>query len=150
MRVIAIAFLSGLMFGAGLMVSGMSDPAKVLGFLDLAGRWDPSLAFVMAGAIAIAGVCFAVARRRARSWLGEAMQIPGKAPVTMRLVVGSAMFGIGWAMAGFCPGPALVAVAAGVPKAWGFLAAMLAGMRVFDARADRTAAMPAPPAAKSD
>ncbi|MHA6845990.1 DUF6691 family protein [Ralstonia syzygii] len=128
-----IAWAAGLLFGAGLMVSGMASPAKVLGFLDLAGHWDPSLAFVMAGAILVGAIAFFTARRRRRSVLGLPVQLPAGTGVTARLVLGSAAFGIGWGLAGFCPGPALVALGAGAPKAWGFVAAMLAGMAVFGA-----------------
>jgi uncharacterized membrane protein YedE/YeeE len=128
---IVIALVAGLLFGAGLIVSGMANPAKVLGFLDLFGQWDPSLAFVMAGAIAVGVIAFFVAGRRGRSWLGTPIQLPSATGVTARLVLGSAVFGIGWGLAGFCPGPALVALGAGVPKAVGFVAAMLAGMAVF-------------------
>ncbi|WP_027779120.1 DUF6691 family protein [Paraburkholderia caledonica] len=127
-----VAMFSGLLFGVGLMVSGMANPAKVLGFLDLAGRWDPSLALVMAGAIAVGAIAFLYAKRRKKSLLGLPMQIPANANVTLRLVLGSAVFGVGWGLAGFCPGPALVALGAGLPKAWGFVAAMLAGMAVFE------------------
>ncbi|MCQ9372070.1 hypothetical protein NQ024_12660, partial [Corynebacterium sp. 35RC1] len=105
---IVIALVAGLLFGAGLIVSGMANPAKVLGFLDLFGQWDPSLAFVMAGAIAVGVIAFFVARRRGRSWLGTPIQLPSATGVTARLVLGSAVFGIGWGLAGFCPGPALV------------------------------------------
>ncbi|EIM94714.1 hypothetical protein WQE_42729 [Paraburkholderia hospita] len=126
------ALLAGLLFGVGLMVSGMANPAKVLGFLDLAGRWDPSLAFVMAGAIAVGSLAFFAARRRDRSYLGLPMQLPVSTAITPRLVLGSAAFGIGWGLAGFCPGPALVALGAGYPKAIGFVAAMVAGMAVFE------------------
>ncbi|MEM5367043.1 YeeE/YedE family protein [Paraburkholderia azotifigens] len=126
------ALLAGLLFGVGLMVSGMANPAKVQGFLDLAGRWDPSLAFVMAGAIAVGSLAFFAARRRDRSYLGLPMQLPVSTAITPRLVLGSAAFGIGWGLAGFCPGPALVALGAGYPKAVGFVAAMVAGMAVFE------------------
>lgn len=126
------ALVSGLLFGIGLMVSGMANPAKVLGFLDIAGHWDPSLAFVMAGAIAVGLIAFRLAKRRSRSLLGLPMQIPPGSAVTLRLVLGSALFGVGWGLAGFCPGPALVALGSGFPKAWGFVAAMLAGMAVFE------------------
>lgn len=126
------ALFAGLVFGIGLMLSGMSNPAKVQGFLDLAGRWDPSLAFVMAGAIAVGVVAFAIAGRRSRSFLGLPMQLPTASVVTPRLVLGSAAFGIGWGLAGFCPGPALVALGAGYPKALGFVAAMVVGMLVFE------------------
>ncbi|MEI6001204.1 YeeE/YedE family protein [Paraburkholderia bengalensis] len=126
------ALLAGLLFGVGLMVSGMANPAKVQGFLDLAGRWDPSLAFVMAGAIAVGSLAFFAARRRDRSYLGLPMQLPVSTAITPRLVLGSVVFGIGWGLAGFCPGPALVALGAGYPKAVGFVAAMVAGMAVFE------------------
>ncbi|CAG9182301.1 DUF6691 family protein [Cupriavidus pinatubonensis] len=135
------ALLAGLLFGIGLMVSGMANPAKVQGFLDLAGRWDPSLAFVMAGAIAIGLVAFLIAKRRKRSWLGLPMQLPATTAVTVRLVLGSAVFGIGWGIAGFCPGPALVALGAGYPKAIGFVTAMVAGMIVFEVVERATATM---------
>ena len=126
------ALLAGLLFGIGLMVSGMANPAKVLGFLDLAGRWDPSLAFVMVGAIAIGSVAFLLAKCRQRSLLGLPMQLPTNTVITPRLLIGSALFGIGWGTAGFCPGPALVALGAGYPKAIGFVLAMAAGMLVFE------------------
>lgn len=126
------ALLAGLLFGLGLMISGMANPAKVQGFLDLAGRWDPSLAFVMIGAIAVGSLAFFIAKRRKRSFLGLSMQLPASTVVTLRLVLGSASFGIGWGLAGFCPGPALVALGAGYPKAIGFVAAMVAGMVVFE------------------
>ncbi|MFM0038528.1 YeeE/YedE thiosulfate transporter family protein [Paraburkholderia strydomiana] len=126
------AFFSGLLFGVGLITSGMANAAKVLGFLDIAGKWDPSLAFVMLGAIAIGTVAFLFAKRRKKSLLGLPMQIPADSPVTLRLVLGSAVFGVGWGLAGFCPGPALVALGAGFPKAWAFVVAMLAGMAVFE------------------
>ena len=126
------SFLAGLVFGLGLIVSGMANPAKVLGFLDLGGRWDPSLAFVMAGAIAVGTVAFAVARRRTRSLLGAAMRLPSLRSIDRRLIVGSVLFGIGWGIAGFCPGPALVAVGMGQAKALVFVIAMLVGMGVFE------------------
>jgi len=126
------ALLAGLLFGIGLMVSGMATPAKVLSFLDLAGRWDPSLAFVMAGAIAVGSMAFFVANRRNSSLLGAPMQLPAGTAITSRLIFGSAVFGIGWGLAGFCPGPALIALGAGYPKAVGFVAAMIAGMVIFE------------------
>jgi len=126
------ALLAGLLFGVGLMVSGMANPGKVLGFLDLAGTWDPSLAFVMAGAIVIGSFAFFIAKRRRRSFLGLPVQLPASTTVTLRLVLGSAAFGVGWGLAGFCPGPALVALGAGYPKAVGFVVAMIAGMVVFE------------------
>lgn len=126
------ALFAGLLFGLGLMVSGMADPAKVLGFLDLFGAWDPSLIFVMVGAILLGAPAFFLVRRRRLSLLGLPVQIPAAASITVRLIAGSAVFGIGWGLAGFCPGPALVSAAAGYPKAIGFVAAMIAGMLVFD------------------
>ncbi|MGA7782818.1 MAG: YeeE/YedE family protein [Paraburkholderia sp.] len=126
------ALLAGLLFGIGLIVSGMANPTKVQGFLDLAGRWDPSLAFVMAGAIAVASLAFLIARRRKRSFLGLPVKLPTITTVTPRLILGSAAFGVGWGLAGFCPGPALVALGAGYPKAVGFVAAMIAGMVIFE------------------
>lgn len=129
---IIVSFASGLLFGLGLMLSGMADPAKVLGFLDLAGNWDPSLAFVMIGAIGVGVFAFAVARRRKSSWLSLPMQLPTATGITPRLLAGSALFGIGWGVAGFCPGPALVALGMGEGKAIAFVLAMLAGMLVFE------------------
>jgi uncharacterized protein len=130
--VLATALLAGLVFGIGLIVSGMADPAKVLGFLDLAGAWDPSLALVMAGAIAVGAAAFAIAGRRSHSLLGEPMKLPATRPIDRRLVVGSLLFGIGWGIAGFCPGPALVALGMGQVKAAMFVLAMLAGMLLFE------------------
>ncbi|MFG6490373.1 DUF6691 family protein [Roseateles sp. BYS78W] len=126
------ALLAGLVFGLGLILSGMASPAKVLGFLDLAGSWDPSLALVMVGAIAVGLVAFAIARRRTTTLLGVRLWLPTVTAIDRRLVVGSLLFGIGWGLAGFCPGPALVALGMGVPKAVVFVAAMLAGMGLFE------------------
>ncbi|BEU96684.1 YeeE/YedE family protein [Acidovorax sp. DW039] len=125
-------FVAGLLFGMGLLLSGMTDPSKVLGFLDVAGVWDPSLAFVMGGAVLVGLLAFAVAKRRSRSLLGAAMQLPTSRALDRRLVLGSLVFGVGWGMAGFCPGPALVSAATGQPKAVLFVLAMLAGMAVFE------------------
>ena len=127
------AFAAGLVFGIGLIVSGMTDPGKVIGFLDVAGRWDPSLAFVMGGAILVGYFSFAAAGKRARTFLGGAMQLPTGRDIDARLVAGSTVFGIGWGLAGFCPGPALVALGAGIDQAALFVAAMLAGMVIYDA-----------------
>jgi uncharacterized protein len=129
---IVTALVAGLLFGIGLIVSGMADPSKVLGFLDLAGAWDPSLAFVMTGAIAVGLVAFAVARRRRRSLIGLEMKLPASATVDRRLVGGSLLFGVGWGIAGLCPGPGLVALGMGKPKAAVFVLAMLAGMGIFE------------------
>ncbi len=126
------SLLAGLLFGLGLIVSGMANPAKVLGFLDIAGRWDPSLAFVMAGAIAVGSVAFAVARRRQTALLGGALMLPPARGIDRRLLGGSLLFGIGWGLAGFCPGPAWVALGMGESKAVLFVAAMLLGMGAFE------------------
>jgi hypothetical protein len=126
------SLLAGLVFGIGLMVSGMANPAKVLGFLDLFGRWDPSLALVMGGAVAVSAVAFAIARRRSASLLGATLKLPTARQIDRRLVMGSVLFGIGWGIAGFCPGPALVALGMGEAKALVFVAAMLAGMGLFE------------------
>ena len=128
---ILAALLSGLVFGLGLIVSGMANPAKVLGFLDLAGLWDPSLALVMAGAIAVGLVAFAVARRRTKSFLGLDMKLPTAQHIDQRLVGGGVLFGIGWGIAGFCPGPGLVALGMGEVKALAFVVSMLVGMGLF-------------------
>ncbi|MBU6270550.1 MAG: YeeE/YedE family protein [Betaproteobacteria bacterium] len=121
-------FLVGLLFGLGLLLSGMTDPGKVIGFLDLAGAWDPSLAFVMGGAIAVGFFAFGLARKRTLSLLGGALHLPTASQIDRRLVIGSLVFGAGWGLAGFCPGPGLVSMAAGQPKALVFVLAMLAGM----------------------
>ena len=131
MRIVT-AFLAGLVFGLGLLLSGMADPAKVLGFLDLAGAWDPSLMFVMGGAVGVGAVAFALARKRARSLLGEPMKLPTKTSIDRRLLLGALLFGAGWGLAGFCPGPAVVALGAGEAKAVVFVLAMLAGMALFE------------------
>ncbi|MFA9440137.1 DUF6691 family protein [Uliginosibacterium sp. sgz301328] len=133
-----IAFVTGLMFGAGLILSGMSDPGKVLGFLDLAGHWDPSLAFVMLGAIAVATPAFAVARRRGRTLGGAPLTLPTSQAIDRRLVGGSLLFGIGWGLAGICPGPAFVLLGMGLAKGAVFVIAMLAGMAVFSWRQRRS------------
>jgi uncharacterized membrane protein YedE/YeeE len=125
---ILTSLLAGLVFGLGLLLSGMADPAKVLGFLDLAGAWDPSLALVMGGAIAVGLPAFALARGRSQSLIGAPMRLPTARQVDRRLVGGSLLFGIGWGIAGFCPGPALVALGMGLAPALVFVAAMVAGM----------------------
>ena len=126
------SLLSGLVFGFGLIVSGMTNPEKVLDFLDLAGAWDPSLALVMGSAIAVGLAAFSVARKRTRSLLGLPMQLPTAKQLDRRLVGGSLAFGLGWGLAGICPGPALVLVGAGVSQGLIFVAAMLAGMGIFE------------------
>ena len=125
-------FVSGLAFGLGLILAGMTDPLKVKGFLDLAGAWDPSLALVMGGAIAVGVFVFARAAKRERSWTGSAMEIPAIRTIDRRLVLGGVLFGTGWGIAGFCPGPALVELGSGMGAAGVFVAAMLAGMVLHD------------------
>lgn len=127
-----LAFGIGLLFGLGLIVSGMTNPAKVQGFLDLAGAWDPSLLFVMGGAIAVAAIGFAFARRRRQALLGGPIRMPSATAIDRRLVLGSVAFGIGWGLAGFCPGPAIASLAAGSVKPLVFTAAMVAGMGLFE------------------
>jgi len=121
-------FLVGLLFGLGLILSGMTDPGKVIGFLDLFGSWDPSLALVMGGAIAVGFFAFSLAQKRTMNFLGGLLRLPNSQVIDRRLVIGSLMFGAGWGIAGFCPGPALVSMAAGQPKALLFVVTMLAGM----------------------
>ena len=131
MKVVS-ALLFGLLFGLGLIVSGMSDPSKVLGFLDLAGKWDPSLAFVMGGAVAVGALVFPLAAKRQNSILGNTMSLPTATAVDRRLVVGALTFGVGWGLAGYCPGPVLASLAQGGGKPWVFFIAMLGGMALFE------------------
>ncbi len=139
------AFLAGLVFGIGLLVSGMASPAKVLGFLDLAGRWDPSLLVVMATAIPVSAIAFAVARGRAATLLGGPIEIPAARTIDRRLVAGGLIFGVGWGLVGLCPAPAIVTVGAGRAQGLVFTVAMLAGMALFVVVASmRTHAPPEP------
>jgi uncharacterized protein len=126
------AFVTGLIFGIGLIISGMTDPSKIIGFLDLAGPWDPSLALVMAGAVAVGFIAFRVARWRTAAFLGGAMHLPTVRQIDRRLVLGSLAFGVGWGLAGYCPGPAVVSVGMGQEKAIVFVIAMLAGMGIYE------------------
>lgn len=129
---IVFAALVGLLFGVGLLVSGMADPSKVLGFLDLAGAWNPSLAFVMGGAVAVGAIAFRIAGARATSLLGHPMRLPTASRIDRPLVLGSLAFGVGWGLAGFCPGPAIASLAAYGVKPLIFTAAMVAGMAIFE------------------
>jgi uncharacterized membrane protein YedE/YeeE len=121
-------YVAGLVFGTGLCVSGMNRPDKVQGFLDIAGLWDPSLAFVMIGAIGVAFFAFRTAASRSRAWLDEPMRLPTKNTIDGRLLTGSAIFGVGWGLAGVCPGPAIVDIGFLDLRAVAFVGAMLAGM----------------------
>ncbi len=129
---ILFSWLAGLIFGVGLIVSGMTNPAKVIGFLDIAGLWNPSLAFVMAGGIAVASIGLFIARRRTQSLLGLPMRFPTSKHIDRPLIIGGALFGIGWGIAGICPGPALVLLGGGVMKGLVFVVAMLLGMGLFE------------------
>jgi len=129
---ILMALISGLLFGIGLIVSGMADPARVLGFLDLAGHWNPSLLFVMGGAVAAGFIGFRLARKRECSLLGEPMRLPTASEIDRRLILGATVFGAGWGLAGFCPGPALASLLFAGIKPVIFVAAMLGGMAVFE------------------
>ncbi|MFL6633452.1 MAG: DUF6691 family protein [Massilia sp.] len=126
------AFLAGLLFGAGLILSGMTNPAKVLAFLDVGGAWDPSLLFVMAGAILVAAFAFRFARTRVRPLFGSHIHVPGAGRIDVPLVLGSVTFGVGWGLVGYCPGPALTALAVGGRSTLLFVAAMVAGMAIFE------------------
>jgi len=125
-------FVVGLLFGVGLMASGMTDPGKVIGFLDLFGAWDPSLALVMGGAVVVGFFAFALAKKRTTTFLGGALRFPTSTQMDKPLVIGSLLFGAGWGLGGFCPGPALVSMADGQAKAMLFVGAMLVGMLGFE------------------
>ena len=129
---IFMALAAGLLFGIGLILSGMTDPGKVTGFLDLAGKWDPSLALVMAGAIAVSVIPFHLASRRSTALLGGPIRLPTRSDIDRRLVLGSLVFGAGWGLAGYCPGPALASLLSGSAKPVIFVAAMVAGMLIFE------------------
>jgi uncharacterized membrane protein YedE/YeeE len=125
-------FLVGLLFGLGLILSGMTDPGKVIGFLDIFGAWDPSLALVMAGAIAVGFFAFAFAKKRTANFLGGALHLPKSNQIDKPLVIGAVLFGAGWGLAGFCPGPGLVSMASGQFKGAVFVLFMVAGMQLFE------------------
>ena len=125
-------FTSGLLFGLGLITSGMTDPSKVLGFLDITGLWNPSLIFVMIGGITISFFGFRYAKNLSKTIFNDEIHLPGTTNVTKELVVGGVIFGAGWSIAGFCPGPALVALGAGYNEAFIFVLAMIFGMLIHD------------------
>jgi uncharacterized membrane protein YedE/YeeE len=126
------AFAIGLLFGIGLLISGMNLPYKILGFLDVFGRWDPSLIFVMVGGLAVSAVGFAIARKRGKALLGEPLHLPQETKIDPRLLAGAVIFGVGWGLSGVCPGPAIVNLGFATGPAAVFFAAMLAGMAVFE------------------
>ena len=133
----ATALVSGVLFGFGLALSGMMDPEKVLGFLDIAGAWDPSLVFVLGGAVGVSGLGYLIKARMARPALGPRFEVPTKSTLDTRLIGGAVLFGIGWGLAGFCPGPALAGLVLGLPPVALFVAAMLAGMLLHGLTASR-------------
>jgi uncharacterized membrane protein YedE/YeeE len=136
---IIMAFVTGLVFGLGLILSGMTDPSKVIGFLDLAGNWDPSLAFVMGGAVLVSSIAFHFGKGRTKALLGDAMRLPTATRIDRRLVLGGFAFGAGWGLAGYCPGPALASVVQGGTKPLIFVAAMLIGMVLYELQERMTA-----------
>jgi uncharacterized membrane protein YedE/YeeE len=138
MLVLAAALASGTLFGVGLVVSQMIDPGKVLAFLDVAGRWDPSLALVMVGALAVAVPGFRLARARSAPLLGGRFETPSRATIDRKLLVGAAVFGVGWGLVGFCPGPAIASLAFARPESWIFVVAMLAGAWLYHATGARS------------
>jgi uncharacterized membrane protein YedE/YeeE len=127
----ALSLVCGIVFGAGLAVSGMTNPAKVLAFLDVAGAWDPTLAFVMGGALVVSSAGYLVARRRPLSWLGVPFAFPTRKDLDARLLTGAALFGVGWGIVGLCPGPALANLSRGSFEIWLFVGAMVAGIAGF-------------------
>ena len=131
------SFLCGLIFGSGLLISGMTQPAKVLGFLDIFGRWDPTLAFVMAGALVVSSVGYRLARRQTRLIIAAQHFWPNRTDIDQPLVVGSVLFGIGWGLVGLCPGPALENLVSLSPLVFVFVMAMIAGMGALDLRQRR-------------
>jgi len=133
-----VAFVCGLVFGAGLIVAQMSNPAKVIGFLDITGKWDPSLGLVMAGAVAVFGVLLRFALRQGTPLLAPRFTVPEKDSLDAPLMVGALIFGVGWGLSGFCPGPAIVSAAFGDTRVWAFVAAMIAGMLVYRVGLRRT------------
>jgi uncharacterized membrane protein YedE/YeeE len=130
---LALAATAGVLFGAGLLLSGMTRPATVIGFLDVGGGWDPTLGFVMAGAVTVYAVAFVAIRRQLREpYFGEAFHLPTRRDLDATLVLGASMFGVGWGLAGVCPGPSIVAAASGRATALGFVIAMMIGMAIHD------------------
>lgn len=142
MRALLSAFAAGLLFGGGLILSGMVDPANVLGFFDVAGQWNPSLAFVMAGGLGVTWAGYRLCLKRPRPLCGDTFQLPAGKTIDARLVAGAAIFGLGWGLGGYCPGPALAAAAGGFGEALIFSAAMVAGMLAWKLVSWRVATCP--------
>lgn len=140
---IGAALLSGLLFGLGLALSGMVDPARVLGFLDVAGPWDPTLVFVLGGAVAVSALGVLVSRRMTRPALAQRFDLPTRTRIDRPLILGAALFGVGWGLSGFCPGPALASLSLGLPGSLVFVLAMLGGMALHDRRPSRPGVSPA-------
>lgn len=128
---VVLAGIAGLVFGVGLLISGMTDPAKVIGFLDITGAWEPALMFVMGGAVVTYALLIRPTLHRGRPWLDTELHLPTRADIDLPLVAGAAIFGVGWGLGGFCPGPGIVAAASGATSALVFVAAMAAGMAVW-------------------
>lgn len=126
-----VALVSGALFGLGLAVSGMANPARVIGFLDVAGDWDPTLAFVMGGAVLVTLIAFRFVLRRQKPVLDKRFSVPDRTGVDGKLLGGAALFGVGWGLSGFCPGPAVVALTTGLPAVFAFFASMVAGMGLY-------------------
>lgn len=137
MRFAWVALVSGLLFGFGLVLSGMTQASKVIGFLDVTGAWDPSLAFVMIGAIGVHALAYRRVHAMPSPWLGGRFGVPTRADIDARLIIGAALFGVGWGLAGYCPGPALASISTGSAEILIFSGAMLAGMALFQI-VDRT------------
>jgi len=133
MNRVLISLLCGLVFGVGLIIAQMTNPAKIIGFLDISGQWDPSLAFVMAGAVVVFSIAYLLALRRHAPLFEERFIVPEKTRLDKPLVIGSLIFGAGWGLAGFCPGPAIVSSGFGDPRVWAFVVAMFAGMGLLRA-----------------
>ena len=126
-----IGLVAGLLFGFGLLISGMTNPAKVQGFLDVFGAWDISLALVMGGGLAVAIVGVQLARRQRISWIGTSIELPTKTTINKKLLIGAMLFGIGWGLVGICPGPGIVLLGTGVWQAYVFISAMIIGMLIY-------------------
>jgi len=144
-KIILAALASGTLFGAGLAWSGMTNPARVVGFLDVAGSWDPTLLLVMAGALCVAAPLFPIVLRRGRPLLATAFALPTRADIDSPLLAGAVVFGVGWGLAGLCPGPAIAGLVGGSPAVAAFVAAMLAGQWLAW-RAERRSRPVTPPA----